>query len=70
MADSPLRFARNCFNADSIVVARCECCQQIKIYLIDKQDRIRAMAETEPGVLEEMARAAAAAEPARIGRVN
>lgn len=38
------RVARNCLDAPEILVARCACCSDIKLLLLDNQERIRAIA--------------------------
>lgn len=71
MAMRGFDFARKCFTADSIVVAKCDCGgNHITLYLLDKEDRIHAVAQTEPGMLERLAREAVVAEPAHVRRPN
>lgn len=38
-----LRIAQKCFQADSVIPARCSCCSAVTILLLDDRDRVRAV---------------------------
>jgi hypothetical protein len=61
------RVARNCIDAEELLVARCPCCSDIKLLLLDNQERIRAIGTLS---LEHVKSIVADAEAGRIPAFN
>ena len=60
MSDNP-KVARNCFEAHSFQIERCDCgCDHVKLYLIDPQNTIRAVATFDEAQIKAWVRALSA----------